>query len=161
MKSIHTLITALCAVTLAPIAASGASAAASVAPVSAATAAGTWTFVESGRGGSPTTAHTLKLEHHDGKLTGILARGETVPAPKSKAGAAELRPIPAPPPDQITDASFHDGVLTFSVSREVNGQIRTWKYSGKVSANKIKGSSEIPGAKGSPVKRTWVADRAN
>lgn len=160
MKSILTLITALCAVSLVNVTASAASAAASTVPISAATAAGTWTFVELGRSGSSTTEHTLKLEHTDGKLSGVLIRGETVLAPNPKSETASIRPLPAPPPAQITDASFQDGVLTFNVSRDVNGQVKTWKYSGKLTANKIKGSSEIPGPKGAPIKRAWVATRA-
>ena len=163
MKLSLPLLAALCGLGLAPLTSSAASAASSTpAPstIAPATAAGTWTFTEAGRGGSSSTKHTLKLSVNDGKLTGVLIPGETVAAPDANAQAASARPLPALPEVHIADASFENGIIAFSVSREVNGQTRTTKYSGKLTGNKIIGSAETPGRNGAPVARAWSASRA-
>jgi len=60
----------------------------------------------------------------------------------------------------IEDGKFKDGTLSFSVTREFNGNKFTIKYSGKLDGDTIKGTSERPGQDGGdPVKRDWEAKR--
>ena len=58
----------------------------------------------------------------------------------------------------IEDASFKDGTVSFSVTREFNGQKRTTKYSGKLSGDTIKGTSEFE-RDGQKQTRDWEAKR--
>lgn len=56
----------------------------------------------------------------------------------------------------IDDATFKDGEVAFSVTRERNGQKFTTKYKGKVDGDTIKGKVERPGqAEG----QDWEAKR--
>jgi hypothetical protein len=102
--------------------------------------AGTWKW-PSGRAGG--TEQTLKLDYTAGKLTGTLLGG----------GAG--------PDTPISDASFKDGVIKFSVTREARGMKVTTKYEGKLEGDAIKGTSERPNVQGgdAPVKRDWNAVR--
>ena len=59
----------------------------------------------------------------------------------------------------IEDASFKDGTVTFSVTREFNNQKRTTKYSGKLSGDTIKGTSESE-RDGQKQSRDWEAKRS-
>jgi len=60
----------------------------------------------------------------------------------------------------IEDGKFKDGTLSFTVTREFNGNKFTIKYSGKLDGDTIKGTSERPGQDGGdPVKRDWEAKR--
>jgi hypothetical protein len=105
----------------------------------AADAAGTWKWSVPGRDGQSRDV-TLKLELKDGQLTGSMSgfRGE----------------IP------ISDASFKDGQIAFSVVREFNGNKVETKYQGKLDGDTIKGSAEGPGRDGQVTKRDWTATRA-
>ena len=87
----------------------------------AADVAGTWKWSVPGRDGQP-REFTLKLELKDGQLTGSLTgfRGET----------------------PISDASFKDGQVAFSVVREYNGNKVETKYQGQLDGDTIKGSAE-------------------
>jgi hypothetical protein len=104
----------------------------------AADPAGTWKWSFPGRDGQPREV-TLKLELKDGQLTGSLSgfRGET----------------------PISDASFKDGQIAFSVVREFNGNKVETKYQGKLDGDTIKGSSEGPNRDGQVTKRDWTATR--
>ena len=84
---------------------------------------------------------TLKLKLDDGKLTGALfgRNGETA----------------------IEDGQYKDGVVSFKVAHERNGQKRFEKYSGKLDGDTIKGKiePEFP----QPTQRQshdWEAKRA-
>jgi hypothetical protein len=105
----------------------------------AADVAGTWKWSVPGRDGQP-REFTLKLELKDGQLTGSLTgfRGET----------------------PISDASFKDGQVAFSVVREYNGNKVETKYQGQLDGDTIKGSAEGPGRDGQVTKRDWTATRA-
>jgi hypothetical protein len=59
----------------------------------------------------------------------------------------------------IEDASYKDGTVAFSVTREFNGQKRTTKYSGKLSGDTIKGTSESE-RDGQKQTRDWEAKRS-
>jgi hypothetical protein len=60
----------------------------------------------------------------------------------------------------IGDASFKDGAVSFSVTREFNGNKIVVKYEGKLEGDTITGTSERPGRDGGePQKREWIAKR--
>jgi hypothetical protein len=109
--------------------------------------AGTWKWTVPGRDGGPGFDQVVKLDLKDGLLTGTLLGG---PGP----GGNQM------PDVAIGDASFKDGAVAFSVTREFNGNKRTTKYSGKLDGDTITGSSERQGRDGSMQKREWVATRA-
>ena len=111
-----------------------------------ATPAGTWKWTVPGRDGGPGFDQTLKLDLKDGQLTGTLVGGQ---------GPGGQMPDVA-----IADASYKDGAVAFSVTREFNGNKRTTKYAGKLDGDTITGSSERPGRDGGVQKREWVATRA-
>lgn len=89
---------------------------------------------------------TLKLDYKDGALTGTMVGLQG--------------PQGAIPDVAIGDASFKDGAVAFSVTREFNGNKRTTKYTGKLEGDSIKGSSERPNRDGVMQKNDWVATRA-
>lgn len=82
---------------------------------------------------------TLKLKLDGDKLTGaMLGRNNQETA--------------------IEEASFKDGEVAFSVTRERNGQKFTTKYKGKLDGDTIKGKSE--GTRdGQTQSRDWEAKR--
>jgi len=83
---------------------------------------------------------SLKLELKDGKLAGTYS---------SRFGDAP-----------ITEASFKDDAIAFSVEREFDGNKFTIKYQGKLDGDSIKGSLELPGfGDGDPTKMDWNATR--
>jgi hypothetical protein len=106
----------------------------------AADVTGSWKWSIPGRDGQPREL-TLKLELKDGQLAGAVSgfRGD------------------AP----ISDASFKDGQIAFSVVREFNGNKFETKYQGKLEGDTIKGTSEGTGRDGQVMKREWTATRAS
>ncbi|HEY3788881.1 MAG TPA: hypothetical protein VGL71_08505 [Urbifossiella sp.] len=60
-----------------------------------------------------------KFEFKDGKLTGTVSAGKM--------------------DSKLEDASFKDGKIAFSLSREINGNKITIKYTGTVEGDEIKG----------------------
>jgi hypothetical protein len=82
---------------------------------------------------------TLKLKLDGDKLTGALVgrNGETA----------------------IADATFKDDDLSFSVTRERNGNKMTSKYTGKISGDTIKGKISFE-RNGESQSRDWEAKRA-
>ena len=136
MKSSLKLIAAFCAACILTVAAF----AADLSP------AGTWKWTAQGRGGGQGFEVTLKLDFKDGALTGSMLGGTF--------GQNTVPDI------AIGDASFKDGNVAFSVTREFNGNKRTTKYTGKLEGDTIKGSSERPTRDGEMRKSDWVATRA-
>jgi hypothetical protein len=59
---------------------------------------------------------------------------------------------------EISDASFKDGKISFSVTREFNGQKRTTKYSGTLSGDTITGKTARE-RDGQVTETDWVAKR--
>lgn len=105
----------------------------------AADPSGTWKWSMPGRNGETSEA-TLKLELKDGKLTGTLS-GRRGDAP-------------------ISDASFTDDHVKFSVVRERNDQKWVTKYDGKLEGDAIKGTVEMPGRDGGEARKSeWVAHK--
>jgi hypothetical protein len=107
---------------------------------------GTWKWTVQGRQGGQGFDQTLKLDHQDGKLSGTLLGVQ-----------GSQFSIPDTP---ISDASFKDDTVKFSVTREFNNTKVTTKYEGKIVGDAIKGTFERAGINGGePVKREWEAKR--
>jgi hypothetical protein len=83
---------------------------------------------------------TLKLKLDGDKLTGSFLGRDNKETP-------------------IEDATYKDGELSFKVTRDLNGQKFTLKYTGKVSGDTIKGKTEID-RDGQTQSRDWEAKRA-
>jgi len=82
---------------------------------------------------------TLKLELKDDKLTGALLGRNNMET-------------------KISDATFKDGEVTFSVVRERNDMKITTKYTGKIEGDTLKGTTESE-RNGEKVKREFEAKR--
>jgi hypothetical protein len=107
---------------------------------------GLWKWTVQGRQGGQGFEQTLSLDLKDGKLSGVM-----------KGRDAGQFSVPDTP---IADASFKDGVVKFSITREFNGQKFTTKYDGKLEGDTIKGTFERDAAsKGGPAKSEWNAKR--
>ena len=74
---------------------------------------GTWKWTQHGRDGA-SWDQSLKLAYADGKLTGALLAAEA--------------PWGQTPEVEIVDGAFKDGVVTFSITREFNGNKFVIKY---------------------------------
>ena len=99
---------------------------------------GSWKWTAQGRNGPMEVSAKLALK--DGALTGTVA-GRNGDSP-------------------IGDASFKDGQLAFTVTREFNGNKFVIKYAGKLDGDTITGTIERPGrGGGDPVKTEWKATR--
>jgi hypothetical protein len=115
-----------------------------VAPVSIARAAdkpnpaGTWKF-EIMMGDNKREV-TLKLKLEDNKLTGTISGRNSDTA--------------------IEDATFKDGEVSFSVTRDRMGKKVTTKYKGKVDGDTIKGKREFEDRDGKPQTADWEAKRS-
>ncbi len=64
------------------------------------------------------------------------------------------------PDTAIGDATFADDSLTFTVTREFNGNKRVSTYAAKLDGDSLKGSIERPGRDGGAQKNEWTATRA-
>ena len=99
-------------------------------------ATGTWKWTVMAGGNSRDV--TLKLKQDGDKLTGTISGRNN--------------------DTEITDGSYKDGTVTFSVVRERNGNKFTTKYSGKLSGDTIKGTTEFE-RNGQTQSRDWEAKR--
>ena len=88
---------------------------------------GTWTWTTPGRNGGPDRKMSLKLKLEDDKLTGVLV------SPGRQGTSTETK---------IEDGKVTDDTVSFTVSREFNGNKMTFKYKGKVTGDTIKGKVE-------------------
>jgi hypothetical protein len=94
-----------------------------------------WTFEAGGK----TREGKLKLKKEGDKLTGaVIGRNNQETT--------------------IEDAKLKDGEVSFTVTRERNGQKFTTKYSGKISGDTIKGKMEFE-RDGKTESRDWEAKR--
>jgi hypothetical protein len=100
--------------------------------------AGTWKWTQTF--GGNTRDVTLKLKLDGEKLTGTISgRNNTDTA--------------------IEEATFKDGELSFSVTRDRNGQKVTTKYKGKLDGDTIKGKREFD-RNGQAQSEDWEAKRS-
>jgi hypothetical protein len=98
---------------------------------------GTWKWTE--RRGDQDRERTAKLKLEGDKLTGSILGRDNEETP-------------------ISDASFKDGKVSFSYTREFNGQKVTRKYSGTLSGDAITG--KIEGERdGQKTSADWNAKR--
>jgi hypothetical protein len=115
-----------------------------IAQVHAADATGTWTWTQPGRQGGEGRKMTLKLKVDGEKLTGAV----TMPG---RQGGDPIETA-------ISDGKVKGDEIAFNVVREFNGNKMTTKYSGKVSADAIKGKTEME-RNGQANSRDWEAKR--
>lgn len=101
---------------------------------------GTWKWEFMGQGGN-TLSFTLKLKQEGDKVTGVLI------GPREGAET------------KIEDGKVKDGEVSFSVTRERDGNKFTSKYKGKVSGDTIKGKVTFNFG-GEERERDWEAKRA-
>lgn len=108
---------------------------------------GTWKWTQQGRGGGPGQDRSVTLAVKDGKLTGQMNAYEGMQGE-----------VPATP---ITEASFKDGNVAFTVELSFGENKFAIKYAGKLEGDTIKGHIERPGINGGEsMKIDWVATRA-
>jgi len=110
----------------------------------AADASGTWTWSRPGRNGGEARTTTLTLKADGEKLTGALTN------PGRQGGD--------PVKTEIGDGKVQADKISFSVTREWNGNKMVIKYSGTVSADTIKGKQESE-RNGEVRSRDWEAKR--
>lgn len=107
---------------------------------------GTWKWTVQARQGGASFDQSLKLEEKDGKVSGTMVGRQ--------GGQFSVPDTP------ITEVTWKNGVLKFSLTREFNGRSYTTKYEGQVQGDTITGVYERPGLNGGdPVKAEWVAHR--
>lgn len=118
----------------------------------AADATGTWTWTQPARngggggGGGAERKTTLKLKAEGEKLTGKMIT-------PGRQGAE-------PRETEISNGKVSGDDISFEVTREFNGNKFTTKYSGKVTADSIKGKIEMPGRDGGEARsRDWEAKK--
>jgi len=107
-------------------------------------AAGTWTWSTPGRNGGEPRKSTLKLKVDGDKVTGTLSN------PGRQGGD--------PVETKIEDGKISGEDVSFTVTREFNGNKMTAKYNGKLSGDSIKGKIETD-RNGTPQSRDWEAKR--
>jgi len=105
-------------------------------------ASGTWTWSTQREGGEPQKS-TLKLKVEGDKVTGTLT------APRRGGQTSDTA---------IESGKISGDEITFTVTREVNGNKLVAKYSGKISGDAIKGKIETE-RDGNARSRDWEAKR--
>lgn len=105
---------------------------------------GTWTWTTPGRNGGADRKMTLKLKVEGEKVTGTLS--------SPGQGGEDVK-------SELEDGKIKGDEITFAVTREFNGNKRTMKYNGKISADAIKGKTEFE-RNGETQSRDWEAKRA-
>ena len=105
----------------------------------AADPSGTWKWTNTGPGGNSFES-TLKLQQKDGVLTG------TITGPMGESA--------------ISDGTFANDEVKFTVSREREGRKFVVKYDGKLDGDSIKGTVQRPGRDGGEGRKMdWNAQR--
>jgi hypothetical protein len=107
-------------------------------------AAGTWTWTVPGRNGGADRTMTLKLKTEGDKLTGSISTPGRQGAPVNT---------------EIKDGKVKGDEVSFSVTREFNGNTMTTKYTGKIEGDTIKGKTETE-RDGNTRSRDWEAKRS-
>ena len=104
---------------------------------------GTWGWTSPGRNGGPDRKMTLKLKTEGDKVTGTLI------SPGQGGDPVETK---------IEDGKMKTDELTFTVTREFNGNKIVQKFNGKVTEDTIKGKIEFE-RNGQPQSRDWEAKK--
>jgi hypothetical protein len=104
---------------------------------------GTWSWTRPGRNGGADVKMTLKLKTEGDKVTGKLT------SPGRQGQTTEV---------DIKDGKIKGDEVSFTVTREFNGNTMTQKYNGKVTADSIKGKIEFE-RNGETQSRDWEAKR--
>jgi hypothetical protein len=104
---------------------------------------GTWTWTMQGRNGGAERKMSLKLKTEGSKLTGKFI------SPGRDGATSET---------EIQDGTVKGDEIAFKVVREFNGNKMTTKYTGKVTADVIKGKAESE-RNGQAQSRDWEAKR--
>ena len=104
---------------------------------------GTWTWSVPARNGGPDRTNTLTLKLEGQKVTGKL----TTPGRDGQARESV-----------VDDGKLSGSDVSFSITREFNGNSFTMKYSGKVEADSITGKMEFE-RDGETQTRDWHATR--
>lgn len=108
--------------------------------------AGSWKWTSPGRNGNG-FPQTLKLELKGDQLTGTLLGFDT---PRGHV-----------PDVAISDASYTDGVVKFTITREFGERKFVQHFEGKVDGDTLKGSISMTGRDGEERTRDWSATRAH
>jgi hypothetical protein len=108
-------------------------------------ATGNWSWTVPGRDGGADRKMTLALKQDGEKLTGKLSS-------PGRDGAAARE-------SEIADGSVKGADVAFTVTREYNGNKRTSKYTGKLTADAITGKVESKDRDGNDQSRDWTAKR--
>lgn len=111
------------------------------ATVSAADPSGTWTWTTPAQGQRPERTSTLKLKAEGDKLTGTI---------NGRQNQDDIK---------IGDGKVAGDDISFTVTREFNGNTMVQKYSGKVSGDSIKGKVTGKNRQGEETSRDWEAKR--
>jgi hypothetical protein len=109
--------------------------------VLAADANGTWTWTTPGRNGGPERKSVLKLKTEGDKVTGTI---------NGRQNQDDIK---------ISDGKVTGDEVSFTVTREFNGNSITQKYTGKVSGDTIKGKVVGKNRQGEDQTRDWEAKR--
>ena len=105
--------------------------------------AGNWTWTTPGRNGGPDRKSTLTLKVEGDKVSGKIAAA-------GRDGA---------PVDTAIEAAKLDGAtISFTVTREFNGNKFVQKFNGKVEGDSIKGKIDVD-RDGQTTSRDWEAKR--
>ena len=115
-----------------------------VVPAQAASPVGTWNWTAPGRNGGPDRKMSLQLKVDGEKVTGTLT-----------SPGRDGTPIKT----EIGDGKLKDGEVSFTVTREFNGNKMVSKYSGKITGDAIKGKTETDRGDGNAQPRDWEAKR--
>lgn len=104
---------------------------------------GTYTWTTAGRNGGPDRKNTLTLKVDGDKVTGKIS------SPGRDGQARET---------EISNAKITGDEISFTVTREFNGNKMTSKHTGKISGDAIKGKIETE-RNGETQSRDWEAKR--
>ena len=111
----------------------------------AADATGKWTYEAPGRGGNPGRPTTITLKQDGAKLTGSV--------PGMGRGGADV------PATEITDGKVDGNKVSFTVTREFNGNKMVQKFEGEVNGDEMKLKITRDGQNG-PTSNDVVAKRS-
>jgi hypothetical protein len=110
-------------------------------------ATGTWKWTQAGRQGGNPREMTLKLKQDGEKLTGSLT------SPPFQQGGD-------PVTVEIADGKVKGNEISFTVTREIQGNKRTSNYSGTIDGDTLKGKLTYKNQNGEDQSREFEAKRA-